>query len=276
MKKSKVIVPALGILVLSTAAAVSGTVAWFSATKNVSVSGSNFVAVNPSGGLSYIVTGGANTTTDTDKQQVIVDSTKSFRDASVNVTSGALKVYSASVDSSGTVSAYKEVSGESYPYDTKTFYAATWAIAFTSSGSESYNFDLYFDGSGSTFSDTSTFGKCFRVAFYDTSDIWVWAPNRADNESMNHVTGLTTTDIGVYNNCKDAVPASKAKTKAEGQALDNFLCTLKGGETKTYNFVAWYEGEDAECKDKAVIPTTAATMALKFSLLSQNDDYKAA
>ena len=39
MKKSKIIVPALGILVLSTAAAVSGTVAWFTSSNLVSVTG---------------------------------------------------------------------------------------------------------------------------------------------------------------------------------------------------------------------------------------------
>lgn len=39
MKKSKIIVPALGILVLSTAAAVTGTVAWFTSSNLVSVTG---------------------------------------------------------------------------------------------------------------------------------------------------------------------------------------------------------------------------------------------
>ena len=39
MKKSKIIIPALGILVLSTAASITGTVAWFSANTNVTVSG---------------------------------------------------------------------------------------------------------------------------------------------------------------------------------------------------------------------------------------------
>ena len=39
MKKSKIIVPALGILVLSTAAAVTGTVAWFTSSNVLNVSG---------------------------------------------------------------------------------------------------------------------------------------------------------------------------------------------------------------------------------------------
>lgn len=39
MKKSKILLPALGILVLGTAASVTGTVAWFSANGNVTVDG---------------------------------------------------------------------------------------------------------------------------------------------------------------------------------------------------------------------------------------------
>lgn len=39
MKKTKVIIPALGLLVLSTAASVSGTVAWFSVNSSVSATG---------------------------------------------------------------------------------------------------------------------------------------------------------------------------------------------------------------------------------------------
>lgn len=39
MKKTKIIIPALGMLLLSTAASVTGTVAWFSANATVNVSG---------------------------------------------------------------------------------------------------------------------------------------------------------------------------------------------------------------------------------------------
>lgn len=39
MKKSKILIPALGILVLSTAASITGTVAWFSVNNSVTVDG---------------------------------------------------------------------------------------------------------------------------------------------------------------------------------------------------------------------------------------------
>lgn len=44
MKKTKVIIPALGILLLSTAASVTGTVAWFTAANDVGISGMQFTA----------------------------------------------------------------------------------------------------------------------------------------------------------------------------------------------------------------------------------------
>ena len=44
MKKTKIIIPALGILLLSTAASVTGTVAWFTAANDVDVSGLQFKA----------------------------------------------------------------------------------------------------------------------------------------------------------------------------------------------------------------------------------------
>lgn len=44
MKKTKVIIPALGILLLSTAASVTGTVAWFTAANDVDISGLQFKA----------------------------------------------------------------------------------------------------------------------------------------------------------------------------------------------------------------------------------------
>ena len=45
MKKSKIIVPALGLLLLSTAASVSGTVAWFTAVRSFNTSAGNFAVV---------------------------------------------------------------------------------------------------------------------------------------------------------------------------------------------------------------------------------------
>ena len=48
MKKTKVIIPALGLLLLSTAASVTGTVAWFAANSSVTATGMNIKAMTDS------------------------------------------------------------------------------------------------------------------------------------------------------------------------------------------------------------------------------------
>ena len=48
MKKTKVIIPALGLLLLSTAASVTGTVAWFAANANVTATGMSITATTDS------------------------------------------------------------------------------------------------------------------------------------------------------------------------------------------------------------------------------------
>ena len=57
MKKSKIIVPALGILLLSTAASISGTVAWFTASRTFSTHVNAFSVGSVDGNLSGVCAG---------------------------------------------------------------------------------------------------------------------------------------------------------------------------------------------------------------------------
>ena len=56
MKKTKIIIPALGLLLLSTAASVTGTVAWFAANASVTATGMQVTAKSNS---SYLLIGNA-------------------------------------------------------------------------------------------------------------------------------------------------------------------------------------------------------------------------
>ena len=51
MKKSKIIIPAAAILALSVGASVTGTVAWFTASRSVTLTGKNVAAINAAGDL---------------------------------------------------------------------------------------------------------------------------------------------------------------------------------------------------------------------------------
>lgn len=61
MKKSKIIVPALGLLLLSTAASVSGTVAWFTANRTFNTSAGNFAVVKTNTDLNCVMAAGVGT-----------------------------------------------------------------------------------------------------------------------------------------------------------------------------------------------------------------------
>ena len=64
MKKSKIIVPALGLLLLSTAASVSGTVAWFTAVRSFNTSAGDFAVVKTNADLKCVMAGGIGTSLD--------------------------------------------------------------------------------------------------------------------------------------------------------------------------------------------------------------------
>ncbi len=57
MKKTKIIIPSLGLLILSTAASVTGTVAWFAANASVQANGMRITANTDS---SFLIVGTAN------------------------------------------------------------------------------------------------------------------------------------------------------------------------------------------------------------------------
>ena len=48
MKKSRIIVPALALIALSTVASITGTVAWFTASRSVQINAGNFAITKTS------------------------------------------------------------------------------------------------------------------------------------------------------------------------------------------------------------------------------------
>ena len=73
MKKSKVIIPAMALLLFSTAASVTGTVAWFSSTRAFSTSANTFTVKEVEGGLNAVVAGGVATTAYAEDDSTAVD-----------------------------------------------------------------------------------------------------------------------------------------------------------------------------------------------------------
>jgi len=58
MKKSKILIPAFGVLILSTAASVTGTVAWFTASRTATITAGDFAVVNTNSNLELALSNG--------------------------------------------------------------------------------------------------------------------------------------------------------------------------------------------------------------------------
>ena len=91
MKKSRIIVPALAMLTLSVAASVTGTVAWFTASRTASMSATNVAAVNTAGNLSLTLAKG-NQATEADNDAKTI-SLQPMRDFSYDIKKKEIKNY---------------------------------------------------------------------------------------------------------------------------------------------------------------------------------------
>ena len=80
MKKSKVIIPAMALILFSTAASISGTVAWFTASRAFNTTVGDFAVVNTKDNLECVMHAGLGTTESDNIVSVI--SGKSLTDAS--------------------------------------------------------------------------------------------------------------------------------------------------------------------------------------------------
>ena len=162
MKKSKIIVPALGVLLLSTAASISGTVAWFTASRTFSTHVNAFSVGSVDGNLSGVVAGvvgsKAGTTTVANDTAIFAvgDVTSILTDASYDCSSGILYtdepitseegsgVNTSSFIDLGTTNATNWKAGSKSGSD--YYYAVQWTITLKYEGSAIANdVHIFFD-----------------------------------------------------------------------------------------------------------------------------------
>lgn len=290
MKKSKIIVPALAVLCLSTAAAVSGTVAWFSAARTAKI-GVTSTVINPEGTLDVQIAGKvACTATGT---TVAMDDDALLRDASVDVASNptTFTAYRAILGSSETPTGYAAVShplgstsdeGDEYEITvnsaTKTvYYYAMFQADFSVKGAAATNnYHVFFDATNSV-SSTSTdkVQNGYRVAMF--SDVktksCVWAPKAVG--AVNYVKGTagTAESIGTYTKAESNVSNNVTEDVAKADA--KFLGTIAGNTKLTVTFVIWYEGTDQNVITGAngleYLAMSQATYSMAFNAIEAND-----
>ena len=215
MKKLKVILPAILTLAVSTSAAVTGTVAWFTASRLRTVEMGGIAVVNPESGLNITVTEGANTKVEGDQESGFTvthgkrnngDNPATYtdvylRDASVNMATPT--VYRADVDEEGEVVSY------AIPTDTTNFndengktyngkpvvYATTFTASFTCTNNpgddDAFSYGLFLDLKNSSVTGASQYAKdsatinadkdakllqALRIGFKAGDEWFVWAP----------------------------------------------------------------------------------------------------
>ena len=70
MKKTRIIAPALAIIAFSTAASIAGSVAWFTASRQVTINAGNYTVVKTSSDLAVTLANGVGTTAVQDSKTI--------------------------------------------------------------------------------------------------------------------------------------------------------------------------------------------------------------
>lgn len=287
MKKSKIIIPAAAILALSVGASVTGTVAWFTASRTVSATVNNLAAINTSGDLGVEIL----------NDDTLIGATRSssssvslsyLQDASYDAAND--KAYVSTLNNDGSLVTgtrlvdKKTAKTVAVTVNELTTYQSVyvvnqWQAKFTTS-STATNY-LYFDPTNTAskikneISDTSVF-KAVRVAMNNVDSeepfYTVWAPSTGDT-SYYYVKGAGTlgtaqdsslaaspagygdlvgkyTDPNHVSKHGDATVSEGLTTEAAEKNTALLSKKLKGGETPstpTIRFTVWFEGLDPNC-----------------------------
>ena len=287
MKKSKIIIPALGMLILSTAASVTGTVAWFTTVSSATANITSFAVRKLGGDLSYVVAAGTGTekVDSSDTSSITLTGTNpAMCDASFNhSTKHPWKANS-------TASAFTEITTEnvanwgvtSASPAQVTYYAVSWSYTFTYTfGGDSTAMNLYFDSAASTVTPTQTQAaagsqteqtyKGFRIAFIcdSSSRAVVWAKHQS-SANCHYVTAANN-QAGAYSNVNStsaagdlidstnmtAISENSTGTVARADYLGQFTTAAN---TLTIKCVAWFEGTDPNVINGSEMDSVAAAL----------------
>ena len=282
MKKSKIIIPALGMLILSTAASVTGTVAWFTTVSSANASITSFAVRKLGGDLSYTVAAGTGTEKvepDNPKSSIQLAGTNpALCDASYNHATGY--VWKANSNATSFTRIDDEADWDVAGTGQVTYYAVSWTYTFTYAfGGDTTAMNLYFDSAASSVTVMSSVAgtnsyqtyKGFRIAFVNTaaSRKVVWAKNQA-NAECNYVVAAND-QTGAYSNVNStsvagdlidssnmtAIAENSTGTIARADYLGQFT---SGSNTVTIKCVAWFDGTDENVQNGSRMDTVQAAL----------------
>lgn len=292
MKKTKIIVPALGMLLLSTAASVTGTVAWFSANATVNVSGME-VTTQVSGNLLIAETNADANYVAADLSQArtgIIEPSSSINGVdffyTVNRINGAGSAATDSVfaqyDSTATgtspyVNAFDEYYGVTgaVPYVDYTFYLKATSSA---AGQKIIFNKLNLTYNNQSLSSDAINEKAWRTAIFcepvakDASGSAAVVDNQKTILALNGATNFTTGNA-VKALAETTNYAVRDSVVRQGTAA--VLGTLAtAGLTQRYKVIVrlWLEGEDNTCNNETFATLTSAyRLSLSAKLVESTD-----
>ena len=307
MKKSKIIIPALALIALSTVASVTGTVAWFTATRQVTVTAGEFAITKTSSNLSVVLGDGAYT--EATDNVIEVDEDAILTHGSFNHTNSTFFVPDATATSVTGVSINDEDLTtklvQSTTEDNKNIVTAvTWTMALSIKFADAgRDMALFFNAPASTvkLADDATknpeeTGKAFRIAFVangvtksgvdSTSSqvvTKVWAPHQAFNKSKyvantNNMNGTAySSGTLIYENNGASVPNDESADLSTCQSnllyLGYYEFAANATITLNFNVVAWFEGTDENITEEStVMESVIASMKFDAKTIGDTQD----
>ena len=285
MKKTKIIIPALGVLLLSTAASVTGTVAWFSMNNFVTASGMNIQAKAESG----IVISDEAQTSWTDSATASHNTALAVLPTSTADASSWVHSQSNNANSATSTGAYEMLdievdAGRGYhdadddqTYDnTEDFYFLKNSFYIKSSATALnaatiYITNVYASVSGST--NSGELNKALRVLVKSGTTAKVFAPI-----SGATATYTVVTSVGNPNTTSSVTAIDSSATEGHVPAASqSFLAShdipaFASTEPTQVDIYVYFEGEDANCKSANLVASLdTLQVSVKFGLQSVPD-----
>lgn len=273
MKKTKIIIPALGLLVLSTAASVSGTVAWFSMNTTVTASGMQLQGKAENG---IVISNEAqsewkNSATASHSGSgiaVIPTSTvdaaswlhSSSNDANNSLTNGEYTTLSTVIDTTSGVG-HVAVGEANTTYDSQTENAYFLVNHFyIKSSAEAMTKNIYINSlsvTGNT--NSANFDKCFRVLVKYSNTVKVFAP--FSGATLNYtVGGSISNGEKTGGTAVQAIDASSSPINTlfiENASIPAYTAA-QAPTALDISVYVYFEGEDENCKSTYLAETMDA------------------
>lgn len=292
MKNAKLLIPAVAVLALSSAAAVTGTVAWFTASKTASAQITGLSVINTEGNMKVTALDGhigLNSVNVQAKTNAITATHLPLRDGSVDFKTGNL--FAAYLDeASGTTTSgpagatdfYKSLGTSDYAdAETKTVYRASKLLLHVdvdsnTIGNDTYGLFVDVKSKGLTISGSteSKISSAFRVAFVATgkgtgatTNYAVWAPDKSTTLTTSNTYVNSATAAAAKYLDEDLIDETKGDESYDGASknlLGNFTASVNTQGIDLTIFT-WLEGEDANCTSEEVAKLSNITWSLQYS-----------